>query len=267
MTESRLAYIIRKSKEALNKVYIDHPGQLDLFSIVGGYEIIAKEAELNNSIAKILIRGQQAIISVASNCHNEHRKRFSIAHELGHYVLHRDIQSLFEDSEESIVHCYNNSGIEKEADQFAAEYLMPQDIFKKHVLESVQQSPNFFLVRELSDKFNVSLSAAAIRLLSMNVYSAAIVVAVENKVKWVSRDCDFPFWVDRNQHLNPKIAAQKYFIMRSLEKEMIEKEFSNSIFHAFSNSRLRNVLPNLPTLYLYSRNGWSDTPWFITKDK
>ncbi len=72
---------------------------------------------------------------------------------------------------------------------------------------------------------------------------------------------------NRNQRLSPKIAAQKYYIMRDLEKEMLEKEFSDSIFHAFSDSRLRNVLPNLPTLYFYARRGWSDTPWFVTTEK
>lgn len=72
---------------------------------------------------------------------------------------------------------------------------------------------------------------------------------------------------NRNQRLSPKIAAQKYYIMRDLEKEMLEKEFSDSIFHAFSDSKLRNILPNLPTLYFYARRGWSDTPWFVTENK
>lgn len=72
---------------------------------------------------------------------------------------------------------------------------------------------------------------------------------------------------NRNQILSPKIAAQKYYIMRNLEKEMLEKEFSNSIFHTFSDSKLRNVLPNLPTLYFYARKGFSNVPWFIIEDK
>lgn len=72
---------------------------------------------------------------------------------------------------------------------------------------------------------------------------------------------------NRNIRLSTKIAAQKYYIMRDLEKEMLEKEFADYIFHAFSDSRLRNVLPDMPTLYFYSRRGWSDTPWFVTKEK
>ncbi len=72
---------------------------------------------------------------------------------------------------------------------------------------------------------------------------------------------------NRNLRLNKTIAAQKYYIMRDLEKKMLEEEFSDSIFHAFSDSNLRNVLPNLPTLYLFSRKGWSDAPWFVSEER
>ena len=70
---------------------------------------------------------------------------------------------------------------------------------------------------------------------------------------------------NRNRRLGARIGAQKYYIMRDLEKKMLEQEFADSIFHAFSDTKLRNVLPNMPTLYFYARKGWSDTPWFITE--
>ncbi len=211
MTESRQEYIVRKSKQALDHVYIDFPGQLELFSILGSYQIAAKEKVLKSSLAKILIRGNNAIITVNSESTNEHRKRFSIAHELGHYFLHQDLKSLFEDTEESCVHRYNNKGLEKEADQFAAEFLMPREIFKSSILGSKYTAPNFYLVKELSDIFNVSLSAAAIRLFSMNIYSGAIVVAVENVIRWFSSDGGFPFYVNTNRALNPSCLAGRFF--------------------------------------------------------
>ena len=72
----------------------------------------------------------------------------------------------------------------------------------------------------------------------------------------------------RNKMLISKIAAQKYYIMRDLEKKMLEKEFPKSIFHAFSDAKLKNLLPNLPTLYLYSIKKYrSDAPWFVIDDK
>lgn len=61
---------------------------------------------------------------------------------------------------------------------------------------------------------------------------------------------------------SPREAAMSYYVMRNLEKSMLETEFPESIFHAFSDPKLANVLPNMPTLYLYAREGWSNAPWF-----
>lgn len=67
---------------------------------------------------------------------------------------------------------------------------------------------------------------------------------------------------NRNMRLPARLAAQRYFIMRQLEKKMFELEFPDHIFHAFSDPTLKDVLPDMPTLYLFSRNKWSNTPWF-----
>ena len=72
----------------------------------------------------------------------------------------------------------------------------------------------------------------------------------------------------RNKKYPANIAAQKYYIMRSLEKEIFEKEFGEYIFHAFSDPKLKGVLPNLPTLYLWSTGrNHSDAPWFVDSEK
>lgn len=71
-----------------------------------------------------------------------------------------------------------------------------------------------------------------------------------------------------NHRLTAKEAAQKYVIMRNLEKEMLEKEFATAIFHTYSGSEFDSILPNLPTLHLYSYKKWqSNAPWFITKNQ
>lgn len=71
----------------------------------------------------------------------------------------------------------------------------------------------------------------------------------------------------RNHRLSPLEGAQRYYIFRSLEKQVLEKEYSGCIFYTYSDSRLRSVLPDMPTLYLHSRPGWSDTPWFATEEQ
>jgi hypothetical protein len=72
---------------------------------------------------------------------------------------------------------------------------------------------------------------------------------------------------NRNKIEAPEIAAQKYFIMRTLEKEMFQKEFKDYVFHAFSDPDLQIVLPNMPILYFYGRESWPNAPWFVDFDK
>jgi hypothetical protein len=68
---------------------------------------------------------------------------------------------------------------------------------------------------------------------------------------------------DRNRRLPPVEAAQKYVVMRGLERGMLEKGFAGEVFFTYSPSSDRHVLPRLPTLHLYSlRKGRSQCPWF-----
>ena len=69
---------------------------------------------------------------------NEARYRFSVAHELGHMVLHGDYYPSNIDSIESYLQNlseYRNSVAERQADQFAASLLVPRDELCKKMKE------------------------------------------------------------------------------------------------------------------------------------
>lgn len=84
--------------------------------------------------------------------HAANRRRFTIAHELGHYCLHKD----FLDSTGMILERSNRSFIirdkEIEADEFAAELLMPKVHFIKKYdeLKNISSLSNYFLVSKLA---------------------------------------------------------------------------------------------------------------------
>ena len=58
-----------------------------------------------------------------------------------------------------------------------------------------------------------------------------------------------------------KKGHNKYYNMRKTEKRYLEKEFKNHIFLTYNNPLFREILPNMPTLYIYSKKGFSRPPW------
>ena len=61
------------------------------------------------------------------------RKRFTISHEFGHYLLHRTKLPNGIECDERVVTRREGKGIEKEADEFAAGLLMPLDDFRARI--------------------------------------------------------------------------------------------------------------------------------------
>jgi len=101
---------------------------------------------------KIFLENNRCFIHVNYN-HPPNRRRFTVAHELGHYCLHDDILQ----KEGLILEINNISQIgvdikEIEANAFAGELLMPKDEFLKqlNILKSVEKIAEYFFVSQLS---------------------------------------------------------------------------------------------------------------------
>jgi len=62
------------------------------------------------------------------------RRRFTVAHEFGHFVLHRDRQPSFNGDKASVHLGLGSSAvIEREADDFASNLLMPGDVLRERI--------------------------------------------------------------------------------------------------------------------------------------
>lgn len=58
-------------------------------------------------------------------------------------------------------------------------------------------------------------------------------------------------------------AARSYYLMRTKEAPVIESEFPNSVFATYSDDSMQDILPDMPTLYLWPvRRGDGALPWF-----
>lgn len=60
---------------------------------------------------------------------------------------------------------------------------------------------------------------------------------------------------------NPKEGALKYYSMRRIERNFLESEFANHIFLTCNPPYFREILPEMPTLYIYAKKGFSRPPW------
>lgn len=97
------------------------------------------------------------------------RKRFTIAHEIGHYLMHSDLldsgNELVDNVKQPFIQLNRKAGKketfaeqerEVQANQFAAELLMPEQEFKKNWENAVA-------IDDVASKFDVSPSAATVR--------------------------------------------------------------------------------------------------------
>ena len=115
------------------------------------------------------------------------RVRFTQAHELGHYLLHRLSQTAFECSQADMVHWGpDQRAIEAEADDFASNLLMPMKQFR--AATSVV-AIDFDILSDASTKFGVSLTAASLRWIRSTDQSAILVLSRDGFMDWsVSSD-------------------------------------------------------------------------------
>ncbi len=101
------------------------------------------------------------------------RRRFTVAHEFGHFILHRTAQSSFHCDKESVYSGIDTlKAIEREADDFASHLLIPGDILRDR---THGQRIDFRLLGALATEFGVSLESMCIRLVKYTEQRAVLV--------------------------------------------------------------------------------------------
>jgi Zn-dependent peptidase ImmA (M78 family) len=100
------------------------------------------------------------------------RKKFTIAHELGHLFLHMGYlldPDLWNVQDEKIYRRFGTNEEEYQANEFAAALLMPKEEFEKTVSELAEGSR--IDVQQVADHFKVSVSAAKNRGYFLGLFS------------------------------------------------------------------------------------------------
>lgn len=158
--------------------------------------------------ARLVGYGNKAIATIKTDS-DARRKRFSIAHELGHWNLHRGRS--FECRVTDLIDGYvAKPQQEREADAYASELLMPTYMFAP--LAAKVKRPTFDAVIELAELFNTSVTATAIRFAKVNVWPVILVCHGTNGRQWFVRSKDVPErWFPQNELNSDSMAFDQLY--------------------------------------------------------
>lgn len=119
-------------------------------------QIIIRYEDLASDISGKLEKEDDMWVMTVNSKHPHVRQRYTLGHELGHYLNHRNSVKSFKDS--VFFRSNQKSSMEYMADQFAARLLMPESDINTLFKSGVKT------VKEMASKFDVSLEAMKYRL-------------------------------------------------------------------------------------------------------
>lgn len=169
---------------------VTEPGLVPVEAIAARLGVTIEIAPLTGADAQLVRCGSHARIVLAERIDDPAFRRFSIAHELGHLVLR---------------HPSGESGrAERQANAFAAELLMPRDLLR----ERCEAGPlTLELPRQISEEFQVSIVASAIRVVELATAPCAVVLAQHGEVKWSVANGPFPGSIPRGTRISAASVA------------------------------------------------------------
>ena len=182
---------------------------LSLEDFIQYHGIYLQTKSIKGAQGRIQFGRSQSLITVDENIKTIGQRRFVLAHEFGHHHLHFGLKPVFNCDEDSFSEWLQKGPQEKEANQFAAELLMP----KKALLTQVQNQPfRPELIKSLADHFKTSLTSTAFRLTEQGPYPMGLVYSTANQVRWSHTHPKFPLkWITSKTETPVKSAARQWF--------------------------------------------------------
>lgn len=224
----QMSAIARANAKLLLKKYcVTKPEELNLTKIANAEHIIVEEGRLETHQGRIVYANNHGLIKIRQDIREESQKRFVLAHELGHYF--NEGVNLLNGKERK--HLYGFRGCtnkdfnfyeglrnhEAEANIFASELLMPKEWFLEF---TGRKSICVKLLQDVTKKFGVSLTAAAIKYAETGAFPTAVILSQNCEVKWTCINEYFPFkYIPKGYRVNSSSIAYEYFAGNEINTE------------------------------------------------
>lgn len=207
------------AKKLLNELGWSEPKDMTMQDIAWACGLMVTRKEMDGCEGRILTSKDAGIITINSNITYQPKINYILAHEIGHSKLHRDI-SFFSDNHKTLADWYAKGTHESEANQFAAELLLPSNLFLDRVKRrklSVQ------LIEDTAGYFGASKTATFLRYRDLGDFPLMVVFIEKGLIKWKTCSKDFPFqWLLLKSKLPEWSVAGDYYY-KSIEGNAPEK--------------------------------------------
>jgi len=159
---------------------------VDLDGIAKKLDILvqAKPKNASGVSGMLLKQGNDFGIMYATHIENDGFQRFSIAHEIGHYILDGHIERVLPNGDGMHI---SESGFtsqdpyEIEADNFASALLMPSELFQRAIRKNGE---GLTAIKKLASLCRTSILATAIRYTEFAEEACAIIVSEGNNIDY-----------------------------------------------------------------------------------
>jgi Zn-dependent peptidase ImmA (M78 family) len=263
----------------LRNLGITQPSEISVDDIAWMRGALVRDENLKGAEARLVTFSNRAIISISTHIIEPGRRRFAIAHEIGHLELHRQISSLalcvvsdldLRPLEES---AYPQS--EQEANIFASALLMPDFLFRPGCQKP---APSLSVIEQLAENFGTTLTATALRYIAFCPERCAVVFSQDRCIRWYKPTADFGFHIPVRETLDPYSLAIDFFDGKSIPDRMETVDASTWLRGRYrSNAMIKEESRSLPKynavlslLWIHEEiepdpDDWDDTETF-TRD-
>lgn len=226
------------AQKLLNDCGLNEVLEISLENLIFGRNAVVKEENISGAEGRIVFQENNAVITVHSEINIKGKKRFVLAHELGHYEMHKDLLTVHADDHKSLSDWYKNGRHEIEANQFAAELLMPKELF---IQKSKGKDFNLDLIEYLSNRFQTTKTSTLIRYSKFGDFPIALIFSEEGIVKWTQITEDFVLqYIPLNEKVPVNTVAYDFFKGRGLLSEPEKIRATDWFSDDFEISKFKN---------------------------
>jgi hypothetical protein len=197
----------RAARNVYEELGLTHPTEISIDTLAYMRGALVRDVPMTGAQGRLARVGSKAIIAVSDSIAYDQRRRFVIAHEVGHLELHEAENQISLCDEGKIDEIYDQ-GTERESNAFATELLMPRTLWSKRADVA---KPNLDVVSKLADEFQVSFTAAGIRFAKLCPERCAVVFSQDGVIRWFAVGPEFGLWIPRGSKLDRYTLAYDYF--------------------------------------------------------